>query len=129
MNLLLQRQWFTDQSTCGELSFEGGAPALTLFTLEPPKPKCIPQGGYKAIIAPSEKFGRNMPRLLSVPGWPNDDVLIHWGNYPDDTEGCIMVGLEHDTDFIGNSREAFGQLYPLLLPAAAAGDLTITVVG
>ena len=128
MNLTLQRLWPTDAATCGELSIDNGA-STTFYTLEPPKPACIPAGSYKVIVAPSPRFGRNMPRLLGVPGWPNDDVLLHWGNYPDDTEGCILIGLTHEPDFIGSSREAFEQLYPQLLAPAAAGDLTITVVG
>jgi hypothetical protein len=124
MNLLLQRGRATFASTPGRLTF-ADAPA-TFYTLEP-YPKCIPAGTYKVVIVPSPRFGRDMPRLLDVPGWPNNDVLIHWGNYPDDTEGCILVGLTEEPDFVGSSREAFAQLYPKLEGPAAAGDLTITV--
>lgn len=134
MNLLLQRLWPTTLSTCGQLTFDGGGP--TLYTLEPPRVPdirgvaCIPGGTYRVIIAPSSRFHRDMPRLLTVPGWPNDDVLIHWGNYPDDTEGCILVGEEHPVpDFIANTRTAFDVLFGKISPAAAAGDVTITVVG
>ena len=127
MNLLLQRQWFTDQSTCGELSID--TDPRIYFTLEPAKPRCIPQGMYKVIIVPSPRFKRDMPRLLGVPGWPQDDVLIHYGNAPNETEGCILVGLTRETDFVGSSRDAFTQLFARIEPPAAAGDLTITVVG
>ena len=127
MNLLLQRQWFTDQSTCGELSIDSD-PRI-YFTLEPAKPRCIPQGMYKVIIVPSPRLHYITPRLLGVSGWPNDDILIHILNTPEETEGCIGVGLTRETDFIGSSREAFGLLMARVQPPAAAGDLTITVVG
>jgi Family of unknown function (DUF5675) len=131
MNLTLQRRWLTPLSTSGELS---AGDAATYFTLEPPMSpntrglRCIPAGTYKVIIAPSPRFGRDMPRLLDVPGWPNNDVLIHWGNYPDDTEGCILVGRTREDDFVGGSKAAFADLYPKLEAPAAAGDLTVTVV-
>jgi hypothetical protein len=130
MLITIARTWFTDQSTCGELYLDQ---PLTVprfcYSLEPAKPKCIPQGTYKVIIAPSERFQRDMPRLLGVPGWPNDDVLLHYGNYPDDTEGCILVGLMHEPNFVGASRQAFDLLFARLEPAAAAGDLSISVIG
>jgi hypothetical protein len=136
MLITVARTFFTDRSTCGELYLDQPLTVpLFCYSLEPPKQpddrgiKCIPQGTYKVIIAPSERFQRDMPRLLGVPGWPNDDVLIHYGNYPDDTEGCILVGLTHEPDFIGASRSAFDLLYQRILPAATAGDLTISVIG
>src|SRR5580704_9376773 len=128
MQILVQRVTLTDKSTIGELSLDGGD--LLCYTLELPKPQCIPAGSYKVIIAPSAKFGRLMPRLLSVPGWPNDDIEIHYGNYPSDTEGCILVGLtQPEPDFIGESRMAFDELFPKLEAPASAGDLYISVVG
>src|SRR5271168_3094452 len=125
MNLLLQRGRPTFASTPGELTFPG-APS-TFYTLEPPPGRSIPAGTYKVIVRESPRLGYETPRLLGVPGWPENDILIHIGNYPKDTEGCILVGLTEETDFVGSSREAFAQLYPKVAGAAVAGDLTITV--
>ena len=133
MNILVQRLTFTDNSTIGELSLDGGD--TLCYTLEPPKQpdargiKCIPQGIYKVIVTHSPRLGYETPRLLGVPGWPNDDVLIHILNTPDQSEGCIGVGMSASVDFIGSSREAFLLLLPKLQPPASAGDLTISVVG
>ena len=136
MILSVARQWFTDASTCGELYLDQPLTIpLFCYSLEPPKQpdhrgiKCIPAGVYKVIIEYSPRFKRDMPRLLGVPGWPNDDVLLHWGNYPDNSEGCILVGMTHEPDFIGESQVAFAALYEKIAPAASAGDLSITVIG
>jgi len=53
---------------------------------------CIPLGIYKGAIQPSPRFQRDLPELLDVPG--RSQILFHAGNTPEDTEGCILVGME-----------------------------------
>lgn len=101
---------FSDKTrTLGRLFvFDGLLPVFTGVTLEPPwqdnekKVSCIPIGKYLVFPRSSEKFGQHY-LLNNVPG--RDLILIHPGNTPKDTEGCILVGK----DFI----------------AARASDLTI----
>lgn len=50
---------------------------------------CIPKGIY----AVKKHFGKKYKDvwiLQDVPGRKN--IVIHWGNVEDDTEGCILVG-------------------------------------
>lgn len=86
----------------------------------------IPYGRYKITLSvksprfSEQKFykevcGGYLPRLEKVPGF--DGVLIHVGNYPKDTEGCLLVGLEKGNDMILKSKSAFKKLYPLLKEA------------
>lgn len=71
---------------------------------------CIPLGEYHGAVQPSPRFHRDLPELLDVPG--RTQILIHAGNTPEDTEGCILVGMErHDYEpRIMQSRSALASL-------------------
>lgn len=64
----------------------------------------IPAGRYSIAMEWSEKFQRNLPELKQVPAFT--EVKIHPGNSPDDTEGCILVGLDRDHRMVLRSRDA-----------------------
>lgn len=91
----------------------------------------IPTGTYGItlnVISPKFKdrswakfCNGKLPRLLNVPGY--DGVLIHVGNKPEDTLGCILVGYNKIKGQLINSTEAFKKLYSIL-----GKSPTITVV-
>jgi len=115
-DVVITRKWRSLQSTTGILQI---APDFQCFTLEPLLP--VVAGRYGANITQSPRLsqleGRPIftPRLYGVPGFPNDDVLIHFGNTPENTEGCCLVGLTHpSSDFIGESMMAFNEIMSLL---------------
>ena len=82
----------------------------------------IPTGTYGItlnVISPKFKdrswakfCNGKLPRLLNVPGY--DGVLIHVGNKPEDTLGCILVGYNKIKGQLINSTEAFKKLYSVL---------------
>jgi len=137
MKLTLQRMFLTDKSTCGELFIEGQVTRFC-YTLELPVKdglprSAIPPGTYQIEMAPSPKFhlsqdpwvqqyADKMPHIINIPN--RSLIMVHWGNEPENTDGCILVGLTHDLDVVSESRAAFEQLYPLL----ADGD-TIDIQG
>lgn len=84
---------------------------------------CIPLGTYKGAIQPSPRFRRDLPELLDVPG--RSQILFHAGNTPEDTEGCILVGLERAEyePRILQSRAALAKL----MGALAGEDFTLEV--
>lgn len=49
-------------------------------------------------------------------------IIGNCGNYPKDTEGCLLVGLEKGDGMILKSRDAFKKLYPLLKKADENGE-------
>jgi len=70
----------------------------------------IPKGQYKIIVDYSRHFRKKMPLLLDVPNFAG--VRIHKGNYPKDTEGCLLVskGLNTNNDLY-NSKDAYNDLF------------------
>jgi len=133
MNLLLVRDLLSADSTEGILYVDG---TQECYTLELPVKdglpgSAIPPGNYPVILALSPKFSvindpwvkqyaDEIPHLQNIPGRSN--ILIHWGNDPSDTEGCILVGQSRGENFVGSSRAAFEQLHEKLLDAATAGE-------
>jgi len=125
MLITVQRETFSDASTCGTLSLDG---AFECYTLEPPvrdfKPCCIPAGNYPVVLQESAKFGFIVPCVQNVPGFTA--IEIHIGNKPDDTEGCCLVGQSQSQDWVGSSRDAFDAL---MLKLQDASDISITYIG
>src|SRR5574337_480152 len=133
MLLLLSRDLFTDSSTIGTLSVDGVLQCQTLEDtdrhLEAGGTKiygqtAIPRGTYEVIVDWSPRFQKNMPHVLDVPQF--EEIRIHPGNAPEDTEGCILVGLRRGVDFIYQSVVAFSLLLPKIEAALDAGD-TVTL--
>jgi hypothetical protein len=127
MNMLVRRRWSDPKSVMGEIFLDG---KFECYTLEPPfktdgsKPRAIPAGTYQLTVRFSPKFQRLMPHVENVPDF--NGVLIHWGNFPKDTEGCTLVGFMHGQDFVGHSRDEFDKLFDQLCSACEAGPQTIT---
>lgn len=129
MRLTLTRDVFTADATTGRLALDG---VFQCYTLEDPVrigPKvpgqtAIPEGTYKVWLTWSPRFFQFLPHVLDVPGF--EGVRLHVGNWPNDTEGCILVGNSRAENFVGNSLAAFRALMPkLVFPL----DLEITSQG
>jgi Family of unknown function (DUF5675) len=123
MQLNLKRNLLTSLSTSGLLDIDG---QFECYTLERPEVQ-IPLGTYGIEIRYSPRFKRPLPHLLDVPG--RSDILIHSGNWPRDTEGCLLVGQTLGKDMILSSRLALDPLIQkiqLALDAKQPVSLSIT---
>lgn len=93
---------------------------------------CIPRGMYKIIISYSNRFKRELPLLVDVPGFQG--IRIHPGNTNADTEGCLLPCSSWKRDEKGglfgvNSREAFRRLFEKIQSALDAyQDVTIEIL-
>lgn len=88
----------------------------------------IPAGSYRVVMTMSPKFKKILPRLLDVPGF--DGILIHKGNGPEDTLGCILVGETVESGRIpgGASSPAFDRLMSVLTAAHARGEAIVIAI-
>lgn len=80
----------------------------------------IPRGRYRVVVNHSQRFGRELPQLLEVPGF--EGIRIHPGNTAANTEGCILVGTERGPDSVLHSRDAFAELFTDIQGALAGGE-------
>lgn len=132
MNIAVKRETFTAKSTTGKLYVDG---EFFCYTLEDPVrsgPKvygetAIPPGTYDVIINYSQRFKRDLPLILNVPGFTG--IRIHIGNYPKDTHGCLLVGDTLGEDAIYSSGEAFRRLFAKIQACLKAGQRVQLEVG
>lgn len=135
MKLKLERAYCGKTSTIGNLTVDGEDFCYILEDADRqlennPDAKvygatCIPRGTYKVVITWSNRFNRELPLLVDVPGFQG--VRIHPGNTIEDTEGCLLPGTSYSTDPNGNhtvqnSRNAFFKLYQRIEGAIDSGD-------
>ena len=96
----------------------------------------IPIGKYEVLMnveSPKYKYNRKyeftqglLPRLNKVKGFSG--ILIHIGNYPKDTEGCILVGKNTVKGAVVESTETFKALYSKMRMASDLGEkITIEI--
>ena len=120
LTLIRRRDWSSNIVTIGALFDE--ARTMLCFILEPPwldnhiGMSCIPEGTYKVVPHVSPKFGQC---FILEGTFPREYILIHPGNSPEDTEGCMLPGLRMGEGRVYNSRNALKMLmekYPQGFP-------------
>jgi len=114
INLLIIRDMFTEESTIGELFLNGERMCDTLelpYKDNQRNISCIPAGEYKVRLRlPRESATRDYLHLLIKDVPDRDFILIHIGNYPSSTQGCVLVGLGSEQDVVHNSTLAMNLL-------------------
>jgi hypothetical protein len=131
MEILVKREWLSDECSIGELSIDGVFECFTLedkdrgLTFNMPLAQiqqikvygqtAIPKGRYPVVIQFSEAHQKDLPTLRNVPGYGG--VEMHPGNTAVDTLGCILVGQMRTPNSILNSVKAFNIFFPKLQAA------------
>lgn len=142
MRLKLERKYFKEDYTIGNLYVNGEFFSNTLEDKNRDLNKngrfdngetkvygqtCIPFGTYRIIVNMSPKFGRELPRLLDVPHF--EGILIHRGNSPENTLGCILVGENKVKGKVINSTPYEERLVRMMKESLSRGeDITIEIV-
>ena len=87
----------------------------------------IPEGTYPLLITKSQRFKQWLPLLQGVPGF--EGIRIHAGNYPDDTQGCILPGENKLRGMVVNSRIWLHRLVGAITAARDRGEsIWITII-
>ncbi|MBF1060807.1 MAG: hypothetical protein HXL31_08040 [Prevotellaceae bacterium] len=123
----LRRTAHLPGGTEGVLFFPAESGQSPMATLEPPASgahPAIPAGEYPLrldVVSPrfarsprrwSAAWGARLPRLEGVPG--RAGILIHPGNRPADSSGCVLVGRAAGVLRLGESVATFHRLMQVL---------------
>ncbi len=127
----LHRVTQTDQVTLGRI--EDDERRQVCVTLELPwrdnahNLSCVPPGQYVAYRRWSPKRDCEVFQLKDVPG--RDNIELHVGNFPGDTDGCILLGSNYGrgdaSAMITGSRSAFNAFMALV---AGENQFTLTIL-
>lgn len=128
MKLFLKRDYFSLSAVGGVLYVDG---VRCCDTLEPAiiegygKGSCIKPGTYSIDYHYSPKFRKYMLTLCGVKG--RSGILIHSGNTPKDSAGCILVGVRFDKENLSSSRTTLYCLLERVFAAMKFSSVTITI--
>ena len=81
---------------------------------------CIPYGTYNVTITYSPRFKKNLPLLNNVKGF--DGIRIHSGNTPQDTEGCLLLGLNKVKGRVVDSKVTVNKFIDIIQKALNKGE-------
>lgn len=136
MELLVNRTTPTKNSTIGSFYVNG---VFESFCLEPverglistmsleqiaaikvPDKTAVPTGRYRIIKYFSPRHQMIVPCVIGIPGFSDDE--IHIGNFPKDTDACLLLGTQIRTDDVLNSGVAIDRFYPKFFAALETGE-------
>ena len=117
----------TSKVTIEDSNFQG-------FILEPAGPSTvtpnldrrIPTGIYKLSAYSSAKFP-NVYLLRNDQVSASRLILIHSGNSPKDTLGCLLIGLAHAQDRVSNSVLALNQLREIIKDGGGPDNFELVI--
>ena len=127
LELRIKRTYFGNTYTIGALQYRFDGEDRFTYLCDCLEPKAInwsiqkkikgktaiPEGRYKVEVRYSPRFRKCMPYLRGVPEF--EGVMFHVGNYPRDTEGCILLGRDFSHNgVIERSQECFKKFMQII---------------
>lgn len=114
MNIIVERKYFCSDYIIGDVYLQNKS-TFVCNSLEPSLSAAhpaVPAGTYPITFAFSHKFNRYMP-FVGVSG--RVGIMIHPGNSPEDTKGCILLGNNTFKGRLSDSKKCFNPLRALLI--------------
>jgi len=87
----------------------------------------IPTGRYLIDMTYSPKFKKIMPHVCAVKGFTG--VRLHSGNSNEDTDGCILFGVNDKIGWISNSKYWTTMLIGIIDAAIDRGEKVYLKIG
>lgn len=113
LQLKVERFDSSGNSMIGKLYLQG---RIVCYTLEPAwrnnarGKSCVPSGTYQAYLRYTSLKSKREWCIELTNAYPREAIQVHIGNNSSDTEGCILVGLDHGKDKISRSDDAYQKL-------------------
>ena len=108
--IIVERFSHTSVCTLSRINFDG----MLLYGLEPSK-FIVPEGNYLLTLTHSPRFSNKspyntvhdskVPLVNGVRG--HSGIRLHVGNYPSDTDGCLLLGLKQTDCSVLDSIKAY----------------------
>ncbi len=136
MKVIVKRKWQTALSTIAELSIEGTD--FIGYTLEPSGPdtitanqnKRIPEGIYQMnwynAVKPSLSKYNPLPLIHNDQVAASRLILFHNGNYPRNTDGCLLVGTSRGPDVVNASVTKLKE-FKKILQTVPVDEITVEI--
>lgn len=124
MKIKINRFKNIHDGTIGKLTImDDGKRLFECFTLEPAGPdttergkdRRIPAGRYQMQWHASSRQKRMCPLLWSESVPKDRYILIHTGNCPQETSGCILVGDGHNAAGVTNSVRTYNSFFKICI--------------
>lgn len=109
-SVTIDRKESHTKSIIGELWVNGNYICKTLelpWRFNEKSVSCVPPGRYDAFLR-YDKTDQWRMQLLGT--WPRTGVQIHIGNYPEHTQGCVLVGMKSGINKVLKSTDAYKKL-------------------
>ncbi|OCR88059.1 hypothetical protein CFT13S00388_02515 [Campylobacter fetus subsp. testudinum] len=123
MDIHIDRFKDIDDGTLGEMIVnDKGVQVFKCYTLEPcggdttkrNQDKRVPSGLYNLDYHNSPRFKKLLPIIWNDSVPKDRYILIHSGNYPQDTQGCILVGSSYSDKGVFRSKDTLEKLLSVL---------------
>ena len=124
MKITINRFKKIHDGTIGKLEAEqDGQKIFSCFTLEPAggdttergKDRRIPAGRYQMEWHNSSRQKRMCPLLYNELVPKDRYILIHTGNIPQETSGCILLGDGHNAAGVKNSVQTYNSFFKICI--------------
>lgn len=69
---------------------------------------------------------KGMIEIIDVPQF--GDVLIHCGNTAENSHGCLLLGRQHNANFIAASSATYKRVYQIIYPLVKRGVIDLKII-